>query len=265
LTYPPDKLLEKLTKTGFMDRLILIFEDVTLADRLETIRIMSQRTNVSTRESNAEQFEDVMRRLKTVIDMFSRDKVCINISEQMENLLVQVVDEFAMKTLDAAPKAREKLEHFISRLYEILKKLAIQHAVLCCRHDLKASDILYARRVYQPIWRNLIISIESLLIISPEERYRVQRIMRTALDEYETQLKSGKFVKEKVWVRRRSMVENLKKLWDNCSWETADSNLRKLERLPQGVYSDYDKMIQYEKDKIFETTTIEGTEYIKRL
>lgn len=265
LTYPPDKLLEKLTKTGFMDRLILIFEDVTLADRLETIRIMSQRTNISTRESNAEQFENVMRRLKTVIEMYSRDKVCINISEPMENLLVQTIDEFAMKTLDASPKAREKLEHFISRLYEILKKLAIHHAVLCCRHDLRASDILYARKLYQPIWRNLIISIESLLIISPEERYRTQRIMRTALDEYEEQLKSGKFVKDKVWVRRRSMVENLKKLWDNCSWETADSNLRKMERLPKGVYVDYDKMVQYEKDKIFETSIIEGTEYVRRL
>jgi hypothetical protein len=183
----------------------------------------------------------------------------------METLLVKVVDEFAMKTLDAAPKAREKLEHFISRLYEILKKLAIHHAVLCCRHELKTNDILYARKVYQPIWRNLIISIESLLIISPEERYRTQRISRTAIDEYEAQLKSGKFVKDKVWVRRRSMVENLKKLWDNCSWETADSNLRKLERIPQGTYLDYDRMVQYEKDKIFETTTIEDTEYIKRL
>jgi hypothetical protein len=264
-TYPPDKLIDKLMKTGFLDRMIPIFEDVTLADRLAIIRKMSENINISTKESFDEQKESVIKRLKIILDYYKKSEVCITIPEQIHTLMIKIIDEFAMKILDVSPKAREKLEHFITRLYEILLKLAIHHAMFEMRTHLEISDITYARMTYYPIWRNLIISIESLLIISPEERHRLVRTIRTSLDEYDTQIKQGKFVKDGVWVRRRTMIENLKKLWDNCSWETADNNLRKLEKLPESMIRAFGDVMSYEKDKYFESKDIGGSIYLRKI
>jgi len=150
-------------------------------------------------------------------------------------------------------------------LYGNLLNLAIHHALLHRRTNLDVSDVMYSRLTYQPIWRNLIISIESLLIIDARELHRIHRIIRTSIDEYDIQIKSGKFVKEGVWVRRRTMVENLKEKWDNCSWETADNNLQKIEKIPASVYGDFGKVASYEKDKFFESKPIGDVVYLRKI
>ena len=266
LTYPPDKLVDKLLKTGFIDRVIPIFEDVTLADRLEVIKMMSESivSYIPTKE-NKEKQDLVVRSLQNIINEYTNRKKRILITEDIKNSLLHTIEEFSMKILDASLKAREKLEHFISRLYETLIKLSIHHAILSGRSNVELKDVLYARLTYMPIWKNLIISIESLLIISPEERMRRHRIIRTSVDEYNRQLKIGKFVKNKLWVRRRTMVENLQRLWDNCSMETADNNLYKLEKLPKSSYEKFDKIQMYEKDKFFERQYISGIAYLKKI
>ena len=262
MSYPPDKLVDKILKTGFIDRMIPVFEDVTLVDRLAVIQKMSESINVSTPESFDVEFDFVRKRLRLIMDKFGKDDICITIPEEVHKRMLIVIDEFARQILDASPKAREKLEHFISRLYEVILKLAIHHAILCKRTDVDTSDILYARMTYSSIWTNLIISIESLLIISSTERARKHRIIRTAITEYDKQKKIGKFVKETVWVRRPTILENLQPLWDNCSLATADNNLRKLEKLPEIEFS---KVAKYEKDKFFERKYIGDVAYLKKI
>ena len=272
LTYPPDRLVDKLLKTGFMDRIICIFEEVTLEDRLSVIEIMSRRTSVSD-DDYKKKFKDVESRLKAVIRYFTETNIStrIVIPDKVHDVMIQVIQEFAMKILDASPKAREKLEHFISRLYEVLMKLAIHHAVLNIRRELDVSDVMYARMTYFPIWRNLIISIESLLIISDIERHRKFRIQRSSLDEYDRVLKEGKYphLIKKVWVRRLSMIGNLQTKWDQCSKETADNNLRKLEKLPESdtIYTQFSRkdVEKLEKDKFFERKNVGGIDYIRKI
>ena len=261
-TYPPDKLVEKILKTGFLDRTIAIFEEVTLADRLEVIKQMSENIGKIDNETQERMFDLVANRLYTVIKKYQKGSVCIEISDDIKKRLLLVVDELAIKILDASPVAREKLEHFISRLYETLVKLASHHALLSLRTTLEMSDVLYARTTYLPIWQNLIISIESLLIISPVERARRQAIIKQSLNEYDRQIKLKEFVKEKVWIRRPTMLEALQMKWDQCSMETADSNLRKLEKLPELKPS---KVTKYEKDKFFIRRNIGGVAYLKKI
>ena len=262
MTYPPDKLVDKLLKTGFIDRVIPIFEDVTLIDRLEIIEIMLKNINVTDKESFKKKFDELIKKIKNIEDKYRTVRKKIDIPEEMHKVIFRIISEFANKVQAASPKAREKLEHFVTRLHETLLKLAIHHAVLCRRETVEMSDVLYARLLYIPIWRNLIISIESLLIISPQERARKHRIIKTALDEYDKQMKKREFVKNKVWVRRTTMLENLQPLWDNCSLETADNNLMKLEKSPELEYS---KISKYERDKFFERKMIGHSAYLKKI
>jgi len=261
-SYPPDKLVDKLIKTGFIDRMIAVFEDVTLVDRLEVIKKMSENINQSTTESFQAEYKKLVQRLEVIVKKFQKGNICVTVPEKIDKLMLQIIDEFAMKILDASPKAREKLEHFVSRLYENLMKLSIHHSLLSLRTTVEIEDVLYARLTYMDIWRNLIISIESLLIISPIERSRRHRIIRTSIKEYDKQIKLGKHVKEKVWVRRPTMVTNLQQLWDNCSLETADNNLRKLEKLPE---LEFKKVARYEKDKFFQRKYFGDVAYLKKI
>ena len=265
MTYPPDKLVDKLLKTGFIDRVVPLFEEVTLMDRLEVIKIMSENINVANPEELEKQRRYVAKRLKVVISKFQKGKIRIVIPKDVHKIVLGVIQEFAMKILDASPKAREKLEHFISRLYEILLKLSIHHAILSNRAKLDISDIIYARITYMPIWRNIIISIESLLVISPIERQRTHSIIRNSIYEYDKQIKIKEFVKKDVWVRRLTMVENLQSKWDNCSKETADNNLYKLEKVPETSYEKFGKVAGYEKDKFFERKYFGNIAYLKKI
>ena len=264
-TYPPDRLVDKLLKTGFVDRVIPIFEDVTLADRLAVIRKLSEIFNYDKALYEAK-YLSVVKRFQKVIEFGTKTgQQYITVTDDIHKLMLQIIEEFAMKILDASPKAREKLEHFITRLYEVLFRLAAHHALISLRKHLDVSDILYARLTYMPIWKNLIISIESLLIISPIETHRRHRIIREAIYEYDRQIKRKEFVKEGVWVRRLSMIENLQQKWDSCSKETADNNMRKIEKLPATSYDKFSKVAQYEKDRFFEAKDIGGVIYVKKI
>ena len=266
-TYPPDRLADKIVKTGFLDRTIAVFEDVTLEDRLEVMKHLMPKINSTSSKQSADEFDSVSKRLERVVEFANKHvpNGCMTIPQDTQNLLMQVIEEFAMKVLDASPKAREKLEHFISRLFETLLKLSIHHAILDLRNSIDVSDVAYARLTYLPIWTNLIISMESLLVISNEERTRRNQVILHSLREYDTQMKIGKFVKNKCWVRRMTMLENLRGYWDSCSIETADKLLSRIEKEPKTQYDKFMKCRAYNQDKFFEKRNIGGVAYIKKI
>ena len=264
-SYPPDNLAEKVMKTGFMDRVIPVFEPVTLEQRLSTLKQMTDRLNMAPSEIQEKQ-DEVLQTISGIVNFYRKGEHCIEISKDIHQKLLFIIEEFAMKVLDASPKAQEKLEHFVTRLYEILIKLSIHHALFHLRTKVEISDLLYARQIYLPIWKNLIVSIESLLIIDPSERARRNKIIVESIRQYDKLLKEKTYVKQNNWVRRLSMLPPLQQKWDNCSKETADNNLKRLEKNRDLDTSKFRRIAKLEeKDKFFETKEIGGFTYIKKI
>jgi len=263
MTYPPDKLVDKLVKTGFIDRVIPVFENVTLEDRLEVIKKISENINISDDEQAKKEFDDIIERLKLIIKKYQKDNINVKIPKEVHEAVLAVIEDFSIEILTASPKARDKLEHFISRLYENLMKLSIHHALIDLRTVLNIGDVGYARLHYWKIWKNLIVVLESLLVITPYERAQRHRIIRDSLQEYDRQIKLKKFVKHKLWVRRTTMVENLQPRWDNCSVETADNCLQRLEK--SNIVSTFTRISDLEKDKFFERRFFGNVAYLKKI
>jgi len=271
MTYPPDKLVDKLVKTGFIDRVIPIFENVTLQDRLEVIKKISENINKEDSKDYQKEFDDIVVRLKYIIKKFQKQPICVKIPDEVHESAINFVEKLSAMILTASPKARDKLEHFVSRLYENLMKLAVHSALIDLRTELTMHDILYARMYYLIIWKNLIVVLESLLVISADERAQRHRIIRDSIAEYDRLIRQNKkkFIKYKVWVRRRTMIENLRSKWDNCSAETADIYLSKLEK--SDFVGDLEN-VNYEElemDKFFEKKIIgtggKGVIYVKKI
>lgn len=264
-SYPPDNLAEKVMKTGFLDRVIPVFESVSLEQRLTIMRQMTERLNKPEEEVNDKE-EEVLETISGIVNFYKKGEYCVDVPEDIQRTLLRIIEEFAMKVLDASPKAQEKLEHFVTRLYEILIKLSIHHALFNLRTRVKINDLLYARKVYLPIWKNLIVNIESLLIIDPSERARRNKIIQQSLQQYDKLLRDGTYVKNKVWVRRLSMLPALQKRWDSCSKETADNNLKQIEKNSDLDKEKFRRIARLEeKDKFFETKEIGGFTYIKKI
>lgn len=264
-SYPPDNLAEKVMKTGFLDRVIPVFETVSLEQRLSIMKRMTELLNKPEQEVNDKE-DETLETIAGIVNFYKKGEHCVDIPENIEKTLLHIIEEFALKVLDASPKAQEKLEHFVTRLYEILIKLSIHHALFNLRTRVEISDLLYARKIYLPIWKNLIVNIESLLIINPSERARRNKIIIQSIQQYDKLLREGTYVKRKVWVRRLSMLPELQKKWDNCSKETADNNLKKLEKNTDLDTNKFRRIARLEeKDKFFETKEIGGFTYIKKI
>lgn len=257
LSYPPDKLEDAITKRGVIQRFITIFEEVTLEDRMDNIKKAMLSVNKSTKMDIDKQFNSVIHRLMSVVKRYEKDELCFVISDKANQAIYNVVSELVGMILKATPVAREKLEEFTHRFYEILTKLAIHHAILSLRTEVKMQDVMYARMTYLPIWSQTIYYIEKLLVLSDRERSRRHRIVRQALEVYDELFKQAnkKIVKKGGWVRRETMIRILQERWDNCTQITADYNLKSLEK----------SIGDLEKDKYFERGEIGGVDYLKKI
>jgi len=156
---------------------------------------------------------------------------CFNISETSKGELKHVVHELVEMIKDTTSIAQEKLAEFVHRIYEILVRFAIHHAIICLRNSVESEDILYAKRVFEPMWRNLIYNIEDLLIPTSEQKVKMTYMIHRSIDTYKRLLKENAKgnVKDKVWVRRSKWIRDLQFAWDNCSRVTANNRALKLE------------------------------------
>lgn len=257
LSYPPDKLEEAVTKRGVIQRFITIFEEVTLEDRMDNIKKAMLSVNKSTKMDIDRVYNSVAHRLVSVIKRYEKDELCFDIPDKSNKAIYNVVSELVGMILKATPVAREKLEEFTHRFYEILTKLAIHHAILSLRTTVEMQDVIYARITYLPIWSQTIYYIEKLLVLSDRERSRRHRIIRQALSTYNSLFDLGdkRIVKKGGWVRRETMIKILQEKWDNCTQITADFNLKSLEK----------SIGSLEQDKYFERGEIGGVDYLKKI
>lgn len=161
---------------------------------------------------------------------------CFDISPSSKEDLKVDMHELVEMIKDTTIIAQEKLAEFIHRIYEILVRLAIHHAIICLRNKVESEDILYAKKVFVPIWKDLIYNIEELLVPTIDQRVKTTFIIHRSIDTYKRLLKENdvRYVKNKVWIRRNKLLEDLQFVWDNCSRVTANNRLLRLETEIEG-------------------------------
>jgi len=166
-------------------------------------------------------------------EWFLKHGYCFSISDKSKEEIREVEHELVEMIKDTTKTAQEKLAEFTHRLYEILVRLAIHHAIFRMDKEVRTEDVIYAKRTYKPIWQETIYFIEDNLMPSTHERLKINKIIQTSVNEYYKILKVNKKtqVKNDVWVRRATMIKNLRQAreWDNCSYVTAIKRFVKIE------------------------------------
>jgi len=178
-------------------------------------------------------FDDFQKNLQKFEEeeWFIKYGYCFDISDSAKEAIREVEKELVEMIKDTTEMAQEKLSEFTHRMFEILVRLSIHHAILRLDNSVKTEDIIYAKRVYKPVWQETIYFIEDNLTPSTNERLKINLIIHKAVDTYKAILKANKpkHVKENIWVRRATILSLLQKKWDNCSYVTAAKRLSKIE------------------------------------
>lgn len=161
---------------------------------------------------------------------------CFDIDESAKAELRVDMHELVEMIKDTTIIAQEKLAEFVHRIYEILVRLSIHHSIMRMDRKVHSVDILYAKKVFMPIWRELIYNIEELLVPTTTQMAKTTFIIHRSLDTYKRLVKENdkRYVKQKNWVRRTKLLQDLQFVWDNCSRVTANNRLLKLETDVEG-------------------------------
>jgi len=178
---------------------------------------------VDTLVKQLESFEDE--------EWYLKHGYCFNISDKSRDEIREVEHELVEMIKDTTEMAQDKLAEFTHRLFEILVRLAIHHAILRLDNTVMTEDVIYAKRTYKAIWQETIYFIEDNLVASTNERMKMNRVIQGGVDEYHRMLKENdkKYVKNDIWVRKGTLVKNLQTKWDNCSYVTAVKRFSKIE------------------------------------
>lgn len=202
-----------------------------------------------------EKLQRITSRIAPTLDKKQQEDLCKKIHQEITRLQKPVwkgfcfdIDATAKKELkvdmhelvelikDTTVIAQDKLAEFVHRIYEILVRLAIHHSIMRMDRCVYSEDILYAKKMFTPIWRDLIYNIEELLVPTTMQMAKTTFIIHRSLETYKRFIKENdiRFVKQKLWVRRTKLLQDLQLIWNNCSRVTANNRLSKLETEIEG-------------------------------
>jgi len=208
---------------------------------------------------NKKQQEDLCKKIHSEVSKLQKPVwkgYCFDIDSKVKNELKVDMHELVEMINDTTIIAQEKLAEFVHRIYEILVRLSIHHAIMRMDRCVHSEDVLYAKKVFTPIWKELIYNIEELLVPTTTQMAKTTFIIHRSLDTYKKLLKENdkRYVKQKLWVRRTKLLQDLQFVWNNCSRVTANNRLLKLETNIEGDTN---------KNKWFLRKKIGNTMYLK--
>lgn len=228
-TYPPDKLLETITKAGFIQRMITLYNVIGYNKRVESWEKMGKKTGkVSEGEDYTEEIVDAMK----IINNYYKTNPYITMSPQASALCPEVIRQIYIPLNKVNDAMREHLGDFVPRLYENAIKLSYHHAMTRLSNVVENTDIGYSLSVMLPSWARLITYMEESDEIVAQTLKRWDRFRNDAFREYDrviTEQRKRK-IENDGWIKRETLVKLLStKVYGwGVSKQTVRSRLSKL-------------------------------------
>lgn len=248
-TYPPDKLLETITKAGFIQRMITLYNIQTFEERKDHWKTMTAKTGKMGDKSPL--IAEIVNALKYINQYYRKNPFIIMSDETSANL--QMVMRQIFEPLDKVNDAmREHLADFVPRIYDNLIKLAYHHAMCRLSPIVENKDVLYGLKIMRPAWLRMIEYMEeSDEIVEPTLR-KWKRWRIDAYSAYDTIITEQK-AKDKYnegWVKKETLVKLLSSKLQG--WDKSKTTTR----------SRLDKMVK--TLRFFEEKTIGGIKCIRK-
>lgn len=233
-TYPPDQLLQTITKAGFIQRMFTLYNIIGYERRVGSWEEMAKITGrlptgeLPEGENYIPEIVAAMRHIDAhyakfpSIEMADETKqVCNEIMKQIYRPLNRVNDAM-----------REHLSDFVPRVYENVIKIGHHHAMTRLSPLVENQDMGYALSIIQPAWARLITYMEESEEIVRGTLRRWEKFRQESFAVYDRIVKEQeeRGMQRDGWVKRETMVKILASKmygWD-VSKPTVRSRLNKL-------------------------------------
>jgi hypothetical protein len=222
-TYPPDRLLETITKAGFIQRMTTLYNIHKFDERVEQWKTMATKTGQK-REGDDE-VPKIVSALKFINSHYQKNNF-ISVAEETRGTFNSVMKELYMPLLKVNKAMREHLGDFIPRTYENVVKCAYQHAMLRLSPLVENVDIVYSMSVLQPAWQRMITYMEESDEVIQPLLSKWNKWRRDAQEVYEhilvLQKQRGKY--QDGWIKKETMIKYLSS--SDMGWDKSPSTTR---------------------------------------
>lgn len=226
-SYPPESLYETIIRKGFLQRMWIIYDEVSSDIREETSISLTKLIGKKSRAEGSK--EELVKRLKA-INQFWTSRRTPTLSKDAEKPLVNLTKLFFrhLENIDEFP--RKKLEEFVHRWIEMSWRIAWHHAVLRMSNEVDLEDVAYAKNIVAPLWKDIIVFIEEGIVLPHGEERKFRKEILFIIDTFERLRK--KLKKEKgATIPRSLLVKTLadKKTGWGVHRKTANERVKRAE------------------------------------
>ncbi len=230
-TFEPEKMFETITKTGFFQRLIVIYNPVSLKDK---IKVAKRHVNLLENGNNGKKdyTDEIIHALRYINNAFDGVDDLHLTDDARDVLREKILPHIYEPLIELDSHTMHEVKKFTTRYQVMLYKIAWHHAILRLSRTVEVKDMAYARKVFIPIYKRLLAYMENKFTVDKEKKIESKSERKIILNTYYDLVKNSSLVKkdgidyDDVWVKKPYMVSMLAKKW-NISREGARHKLEK--------------------------------------
>ncbi len=181
-TYYPENLLETIVRRGFLQRMLIVINEITTKDRENNA--LTSVANLEVDSSVETEMKDVVQRLQQVNRHYATT-IRLDVDANARAGFKTVVRDLFDTIRDITRLPRKKLEEFIHRYLEITYRLSYHHAMLRLSDTVEVVDVAYAKNFMMPLWGKIVGLIEDSLVESAQDLSKRQLTISTVVKCYQ--------------------------------------------------------------------------------
>ncbi|KXB06204.1 hypothetical protein AKJ51_04015 [candidate division MSBL1 archaeon SCGC-AAA382A20] len=208
-SYPPERLFKTITKTGLLQRMIVLYVPVTLRDKLDVGLKHAKLLEDDTIKDIEDGMKEIVDALK-YINEFYRNVDRLTLTKKAKDVLIKhIIPSFFKPLIKVDTDTMHELKKFTTRYQVITYKLAWHHAISRLSKKVEVQDMAYAKAFMMPVFNSLIAFMENEYQPSKQQYIKTQEERKIIKNIYKVM--SKKYKKKNPWILGTVMIEALEK------------------------------------------------------
>lgn len=208
-SYPPSKLFSTITKTGLLQRMILIHVPVTLKDKLDAGLKHAEMLENDQVDKIEKGISPIVDALEYINDFYQGINTLELTKGAKQVLMKRIVPEFFKPLINIDNETMHELKKFTTRYQVITYKLAWHHAISRLSKKVEVQDMAYAKKVMMPIFNSLIAFMENEFRADKGSRIQSKKEREAIKKAYKVIAKKEN--KKRPWVLKSVLLDKIKR------------------------------------------------------
>jgi|GEM_PF-4503169 len=208
-TFKPTRLFQTMTQTGFLQRLVLLYNPITLEDKWKVGKKHLELLGAD--DKNHSDIKNVVGALRYINNFYSGIDRLKFTEKARKGFLKGVLPYIYKPLIQLETNTRHEVKKFTTRYQVLLYKLAWHHAMTRLSEKIEISDVAYAKKVFLPIFRKLIGFMENEYVVDSRQKLKTDSQSKDIINVYKQF--EEKSDKKKPWIKKIYLTKALMKKW----------------------------------------------------